>query len=377
MQTAAAEGHKEIVIELLKRGADVNACTTNENFPGGTALQAACEAGKVDIVKVLLEHNVNPDLGPGLQTCPLIAATERGEDKIVELLVEAHAQVNVFGGFDGSTPLIKAALFLPKESAEILIKAGAEINTPDNEGDTALIAAAYSGDQGCVEYLLSEGADIMLSNKEGLNAIQTAVKHENDECLLSLINHASAIFSAISTAIESGNSGIADIVRSVQYVKKEPDRRGSNASFTPNDDAALLTSSMHENGENDDDQVTRTAETDRPQPTGLNSVLDQSSELPGIAESQRIGFPPTTFAELGVSNWFQEPSSNFRSSQPAQQWTPQTEAPSTAQLRIKRKPSPATSNLGQLPQDSSPARQDHSAYQPENPISPPEQQNAP
>jgi len=158
LQTAAAEGHKEIVTELLGRGADVNA---NKNFPGSTALQAACEAGKLQIVKVLLEHNVNPDLGPGPDTCPLIAASGSGEDKFVEPSVEAHAQVNVFGGFDSSTPSIKAALYLPKESVELTIKAGAETNTPDNEGDIALIDAAYRGDRDCVEYLLGEGADIM------------------------------------------------------------------------------------------------------------------------------------------------------------------------------------------------------------------------
>lgn len=43
IQAAAAQGHYEVVEELLKRGADVNALTTNENFAEGTALQGATE----------------------------------------------------------------------------------------------------------------------------------------------------------------------------------------------------------------------------------------------------------------------------------------------------------------------------------------------
>ncbi|KXJ90259.1 ankyrin repeat-containing domain protein, partial [Microdochium bolleyi] len=50
LQIAAAEGHYGVVEELLKHNADVNACTTNENFPAGTALQGACEASRTEIV---------------------------------------------------------------------------------------------------------------------------------------------------------------------------------------------------------------------------------------------------------------------------------------------------------------------------------------
>lgn len=383
LQTAAAEGHKEIVEELLEWNADVNACTANENFSAGTALQAACEAGKVDIVELLLEHKADPNLGPGPDTCPLIAATERGEDKIVELLIKAHANVNVFGGDDGSTPLIKAALYLPKESVELLSKAGAEINTPDNEGDTALIAAAYRGDQDSVEYLLGEGADIMHSNNEGLNAIQTAVKYANEECLPPLVNHASAILSAIKTAMESGNSVITDVIRSVKFVKQEGDsRRGSDASFVANDDAVLLASSVHESEDkaNDDDQLIKKIETDEPSSMGLNSLFARPSELDAAVVPERDDTPlPTELAGLGVDNWFQEPSSNFTTNQSSQQWTPQIDTPSTPQMKIRRKPSPATSNSGQPPLALSPARSDYagSPYQQEAPNPPLKQLNAP
>ena len=65
LQTAASEGHMDIVQELLRRGADVNAFTTNENFRPGTALQGACEAGRKEIVALLLEKGADPNLGGG------------------------------------------------------------------------------------------------------------------------------------------------------------------------------------------------------------------------------------------------------------------------------------------------------------------------
>ena len=271
---------------------------------------------------------------------------------------------------------------------ELILKAGADINTPDKEGDTALMAAAYRGDQDCVEYLLGEGADIMQSNKAGLNAIQTAVENGSQECLLPLVNHASAILSAIKTAMESGNSVVTDVIRSVKFVKQEGDgRRGSDASFVANDDAVLLASSIQwawvslvKGGANGDDQLMQTIETDQPSSMGLNSLFDQPSKLEGTIEYKRIDTPPpTTFAKLGVDNWLQEPSSNFTTDQPTQQWTPQTDTPLTPQTRIKRKPPPATSYSGQPPLDPSTALSDYTGgpYQQEAQTLPPKQQIAP
>ncbi|KAF9882373.1 hypothetical protein CkaCkLH20_00409 [Colletotrichum karsti] len=216
LQAAAAEGHYDVVKELLERGADVNSLTENENFPQGTALQAACESGKVEIVTLLLENGASPDLGAGEDTCPMIAAAMRGEQAILELLVHAKAEVNVFGGWDHSTALINAVINLPTDALQVMLDAGADINLGDREGDTPLIVAAREGDADCVRFLLDHGADIFHANQDNENALQSAIKYgADDDCTGVLIERVSEIMSALNKAMLNGNSAISKVVRSV------------------------------------------------------------------------------------------------------------------------------------------------------------------
>ncbi|KAF4928951.1 Ankyrin-3 [Colletotrichum viniferum] len=239
LQAAAAEGHYDVVKELLDRGADVNSLTENENFPQGTALQAAAESGKVEIVTLLIEYGVNPDLGAGEDTFPIMAAAMRGEQTILELLVNAKAEVNVFGGQDHSTVLIEAVINLPVDALQVLLDAGADINLEDRDGDTPLILAAREGDADCVKFLLDHGADIFHTNHDNENALQSAIEYGgDDDCTRVLIDRISEIMSALNKAMHNGNSAVTKVVRSVGTGRQgltyddweDPDDRMSEAS---------------------------------------------------------------------------------------------------------------------------------------------------
>ncbi|KAK1252185.1 hypothetical protein MKX08_003372 [Trichoderma sp. CBMAI-0020] len=191
LQIAAGQGHVHIVKLLLQYGANVNA--VSPYFPQGSAIQAACEAGSLEIVQLLLRHGANPNLGAGIASPPIIAAAKRGQAEILDALVNAGAQLNVFGGPDKSTPLINAAAYLPTTSLQTLLNRGANINLPDQDGNTALIISAARGDIVAVRFLLANGADLLHFNNNYVNALIAAYSNQQSECLRELVVACSSV----------------------------------------------------------------------------------------------------------------------------------------------------------------------------------------
>jgi ankyrin repeat protein len=181
LQAAASQGHDEMVTLLLSRGANVNEMSPKHD--DGTALHAACVSGFDDTVDLLLKHRADPNLGSGSLSCPIIAATRNANARIVEMLVDARVNVNVFGGPDNSTPLINSAMTLPVASLKTLVERGrAFVNQVDKDGDSALKMAAVMDDSECVEYLLGVGADVF--HREGHNgtALHAAAARGSATC---------------------------------------------------------------------------------------------------------------------------------------------------------------------------------------------------
>jgi ankyrin repeat protein len=212
LQAAASQGHDDMVSLLLSRGANVNDMSPKHD--AGTAIHAACVSGFDDTVALLLKHRADPNLGSGSLSCPIIAATRNANARIVEMLVDARVNVNVFGGPDNSTPLINAAMTLPVASLKILVERGnAYVNQVDKDGDSALKMAAVMGDSECVEYLLGVGADVF--HREGHNgtALHAAAGRGSVSCCRLLLAHraspsvlAGPYHSVIQAAASSGDS---------------------------------------------------------------------------------------------------------------------------------------------------------------------------
>lgn len=217
LQAAAGQGQTEVVEELLKRGANVNALS--ERYSMGTAIQAATEGGQKDIVAMLLEHGADPNLGSGDDAPPIVAAAIYCQPEILNMLVDKRADVNVWGaGEEKTTPLIEAAGYIPgTDSLRKLIDAGADVNAVNAAGETALIVAAGEGDENVVEFLLNEGADILHTTKAGKNALVAAMEADPERdagaCVKVLVDHVSKILSALEKAIAGGNAAVTAVVR--------------------------------------------------------------------------------------------------------------------------------------------------------------------
>ena len=105
-------------------------------------------------------------------------AAIKGNDKFVELLIDAGADVNSVND-SGSTALMLAAQNSHPLCVIALIKAGADVNMVDNEGNTALIkSTSRYNTKPVLLLLLQAGAKINVVNKSNQNAL----KHHMVEC---------------------------------------------------------------------------------------------------------------------------------------------------------------------------------------------------
>jgi ankyrin repeat protein len=68
---------------------------------------------------------------------------------------------------DVMTPLVRASYNGHGETVQVLLEAGADVNTGDADGTTALIGAAMRGRTGIVQTLLEEGADVNSVTNDG------------------------------------------------------------------------------------------------------------------------------------------------------------------------------------------------------------------
>jgi ankyrin repeat protein len=115
---AASNIRPEIVVVLLKAGADVNA-----KMQGGYT--------------------------------PLLIAASRKSSEIMTVLVKAGADVNAADEIDGNTPLM---MVQDAEMVGLLIKGGANVNAKNKHGKSVLNCAQTNKNQQVAEELIKAGA---------------------------------------------------------------------------------------------------------------------------------------------------------------------------------------------------------------------------
>jgi len=154
---AAQSGDLDIVRDLLRDGADVNAAQGD----GMTALHWAAHRGDLDMIEVLVYAGSNLEATTRVaEYTPLLIAARTGHGDAAVLLIDAGANPNV-ATTTGVTPLHLAAGAGQTQAVEALLAAGADVEARESAmGQTPLIFAANEGRTDAIRALIAAGADV-------------------------------------------------------------------------------------------------------------------------------------------------------------------------------------------------------------------------
>ncbi|XP_047675676.1 ankyrin repeat domain-containing protein 27 isoform X2 [Tachysurus fulvidraco] len=161
-------------------------CSSADGF---TPLHVAALHGHTGLVSLLIRHGANIDACNSQNATPLHLACQNSHTQVVSSLVECNAKLNKKDQF-GNTPLIQSCLKGHEETVSVLIQSGASLNLANNQGNTALHEAVRGAHQGLVELLLQAGALTHLRNKRQRTALDCA--QETNIAILRILQKACA-----------------------------------------------------------------------------------------------------------------------------------------------------------------------------------------
>jgi ankyrin repeat protein len=131
---AVERGLVEIVRILLDNNIDVNV----PNVLGNTPLHLVAEHQSTEIAEMLLKYGANLEASDDMNERPVHYAVAQNNIRLVELLLEAGADPIARGKF-GWTPLHYAAYDGCVEVVEILVSRGIDLNLRDDDGHRAML----------------------------------------------------------------------------------------------------------------------------------------------------------------------------------------------------------------------------------------------
>jgi ankyrin repeat protein len=157
LSIAAMKGDMDTVQALIGQNVDVNRAQGD----GTTALHWAAYRDDADMARLLLDAGANVGAETRLgELTPLFMASKSGYAPIIDMLVKAGADVNSQTTI-GTTALMMAAASGSADAVSVLLDAGADPNAKDvYQGQTALMFAAAPGRVEVIKVLAERGADI-------------------------------------------------------------------------------------------------------------------------------------------------------------------------------------------------------------------------
>jgi len=165
LHAAAESGRPEMIPMLLDAGANIDSATYDATF---TALHHALAKGHFDCAKILIERGADLNLlnEGGCFGTSLHYAVYKDSVEFVKLLISKGAEVNIISG-QGFSCLHQAVMGEQPEICKILLTAGSDVNVKDEEELTPLHFAARDGMGEVAMLLVKAGADLTARQNEG------------------------------------------------------------------------------------------------------------------------------------------------------------------------------------------------------------------
>ena len=171
-------------------------CLNTQNKPGAQLANiiSKIEAKDSTALKTLINDS-NVDLFDTVGVNLLTRAVMTADYNIVKILLDNGANPNLINKTKtGSTPLMMASGYKSLKIAKLLLKKGADVNIPDNNGDPAIHWSAYYGNLTFTKLMLENGAKTDSKSIHSDGVMQVALKEYKDSIVDLLIENGISIY---------------------------------------------------------------------------------------------------------------------------------------------------------------------------------------
>jgi ankyrin repeat protein len=228
----AANRHRGVAELLGSEEIDLDAKGDNYNT---TLLMVAAQRGHGDLVELLLNAGAEIHAKGHSGSTALMEAVEHDQEEIVELLLDRGADIH--GRSEkGSTLLMLPIYWDVKFMVELLLKKGADVHAKDKDGSTALIVAAHWSHKDIAGLLLDRGADVNARDKEGLTALIVAARQGHKNLAELLLDRGADVHAkdrdgstALIIAARRGKKGVVKLLLSAGADVQAKNNKGSTA----------------------------------------------------------------------------------------------------------------------------------------------------
>ena len=216
LHLAVQEKHADMVQVLIDAGADIE----TKNDEGRSPLLLASSLGDLTIVTKLVKAGADVrDTDAERHTCLIFAACFGHTDVVRYLVSLPEVDLN-HQGSNNQTALYLSVREKHSDVVQVLIDAGADIETKNDEGCSPLLEAIFLGELTIVTKLVKAGADVRAADAERNTCLHLAAYHGHTDAVRYLVcfpevdlNHQSCYNStALHLAVQQKHSDVVQVL---------------------------------------------------------------------------------------------------------------------------------------------------------------------